>query len=139
MDMPGILLPLLALVGWTLLVLLLIPFHRFRAAFAGKVTAEDFRFGESERVPPEVSIPNRNYMNLLEAPVLFYAVGLIYAVAQKGDAVAIAFAWAYVALRVVQSVIHLSYNNVFHRLGVFATSNIVLLVLWARLALACLR
>lgn len=139
MDTPGILLPLLALVGWTLLVLLLIPFHRFRAAFAGKVTAEDFRFGESERVPPEVSIPNRNYMNLLEAPVLFYAVGLIYAVAQKGDAVAVAFAWVYVALRMVQSLIHLSYNNVFHRLGVFATSNIVLLVLWARLVLACLR
>ncbi len=129
---------MLALVGWTLLVLLLIPYRRFRAAFAGKVTVEDFRLGESQRVPPEAVIPNRNYMNLLEAPVLFYAVGLIYAVAQKGDAIAIALAWTYVFLRVLQSVIHLSYNNVFHRLGVFATSNIVLLVLWARLVLACL-
>jgi len=55
-------------------VLLLIPFRRFRAAFAGQVGAGDFRYGESARVPGEVSIPNRNYMNLLELPVLFYIV-----------------------------------------------------------------
>ena len=39
--------------------------------------AGDFRYGESARVPGEVSIPNRNYMNLLELPVLFYAICVI--------------------------------------------------------------
>jgi hypothetical protein len=33
-------------------------------------------------------------------------------------------------LRVVHSLIHLSYNDVYHRLAAFAASNGVLLVLW---------
>ncbi len=69
MNNTAILIPALSLVGWTLLVLLLVPYRRFKAAFAGQVKAFDFKYGESERVPPGVSIPNRNFMNLLEAPV----------------------------------------------------------------------
>lgn len=139
MNTSSILLPQLALVGWTLLVLLLLPYRRFRAAFAGKVTAEDFRFGESARVPPDVTTPNRNYMNLLEAPVLFYVVGLIYQVTQLADAVAIGLAWTYVVLRIAHSLVHLTYHNVFHRLAAFAASNAVLFLLWGKLTLACLR
>ena len=60
-----ILLPIGALALLTFLVLGLVPVRRFRAAFAGQVGAGDFRYGESPRVPGEVSIPNRNYMNLL--------------------------------------------------------------------------
>jgi hypothetical protein len=41
-----------------------------------------------------------------------------------------ALAWAYVALRIVHSAIHLTYNKVLHRLGVFALSNVVLVALW---------
>ena len=40
-------------------------------------------------------------------------------------------AWAYVALRVVHSLIHLSYNHVYHRLAAFVVSNGVLAALWA--------
>jgi hypothetical protein len=64
--------PMAALIALTFLVLLLIPIKRFRSGFAGETTGEDFRFGESVRVPGHVSIPNRNYMNLLELPMLFY-------------------------------------------------------------------
>lgn len=127
-------LPATALVGWTLLVLLLLPLRRFRAARAGRVHVKDFRLGESAAVPADVSLPNRNWMNLLEAPVLFYAVILMMAVAGLGDGVDLALAWGYVALRVAHSVIHIGYNDVMHRLAAFATSNVVLLVLWARLA-----
>ena len=139
MTPPGILIPLLALIGWTLLVLLVIPFRRLREGLAGRLTPNDFRFGESARVPPEVTIPNRAYMNLLEAPVLFYAVGLVYHVSGQTDSLAIALAWAYVGLRVLHSLIHLSYNHVVHRLLAFAASNGVLAVLWAKLLLALLR
>ena len=61
---------------WTALVLLLIPVARFRAVSRGEVTVADFKLGESSAVPFAVSIPNRNYMNLLEAPALFYVVCL---------------------------------------------------------------
>jgi hypothetical protein len=36
----------------------------------------------------------------------------------------------FVALRAVHSVIHLTYNDVFHRLSVFAASNLALAVFW---------
>ena len=115
---------------WTLTVLFLIPFQRFRAAFAGKVSAEDFKYGESDKVPGEVSIPNRAMMNLLELPVLFYVVCLMYFVANRVDTMVLEIAWAYVGFRLAQTIVHVTYNNVFHRLTMFAISNFVLVSLW---------
>jgi hypothetical protein len=133
MNQTSVLLPMLALVGWTLAVLLLIPYQRFKAVFARQLTAHDFKLGESERVPAVVSIPNRNYMNLLEAPVLFYVVCLTLYVAQRADPWAVYLAWAYVGLRVLHSLVHLTHNTVMHRLAFFAASNAVLTVMWLRL------
>lgn len=125
-----IFIPMGAMALLTFTVLGMIPARRFRAAFAGRVQADDFKFGESSAVPGDVSIPNRNYMNLLELPMLFYVAGLMYFVAGRLDQAALVVAWAYVALRVVHSVIHVTYNNVFHRLSAFALSNFVLLAFW---------
>jgi hypothetical protein len=55
------------------------------------------------------------------------------------DAAGLALAWAYVACRALHSLIHLTYNNVLHRLAAFAASNVVLLVIWIRLVLAVLK
>jgi hypothetical protein len=131
-----ILKPMAALGALTFMVLLLIPFARFRSAFQGKVTADDFKLGESPRVPKEVTIPNRNYMNLLELPTLFYAVCLGLFALQRVGSIDLVLAWAYVGLRALHSLVHLTYNNVFHRLAMFATSNIFLGVLWVRFCLA---
>ena len=132
MNPDAILWPMGALVALTFLVLLLIPYRRFKAAFARRVTAADFRYGESLNVPGDVSIPNRNYMNLLEVPVLFYVACLALYVTHRVDGVAIFLAWSYVAVRAAHSLVHLTYNNVFHRLSLFALSNVVLLILWIR-------
>ena len=122
--------PMGALALLTFIVLGFIPARRFRAASAGQVKAEDFRFGESQAVPGHVSIPNRNYMNLLELPMLFYVAGLMYYVAGRLDQAALVVAWVYVGLRAVHSLVHLTYNNVFHRLTAFALSNLVLMAFW---------
>lgn len=122
--------PLGAMALLTFVVLGFIPARRFRAVFARLVTADDFKFGESAAVPGDVSIPNRNYMNLLELPVLFYVAGLMYYVAGRLDPAALAVAWAYVGLRTIHSAIHLTYNNVRHRLVAFALSNFVLMAFW---------
>jgi hypothetical protein len=114
----------------TFIVLGFIPATRFRAVFARQVTAEDFKLGESVRVPPNVAVTNRNYMNLLELPMLFYVAGLMYYVAGRVDAAVLAVAWTYVGLRAIHSAIHLSYNNVVHRLSAFALSNVVLAAFW---------
>lgn len=122
--------PMGALALLTAMVLGLVPLRRFRAAGARQVTAEDFRFGESERVPGAVSLPNRNYMNLLELPTLFYPVCLMFFVTHHVGAAALALAWLFVATRAAHSVIHLTYHNIMHRLAAFALSNGLLAALW---------
>lgn len=127
--------PLFALAVWTFLILLLVAVRRLGAGFAGRVHVSDFRFGESTKVPPDVSLPNRNYMNLLELPVLFYVMGLLCYATGQHSPLQLGLAWAYVGLRVVHSLIHLSYNNVYHRLVAFVLSNGVLLAAWVLAAM----
>jgi hypothetical protein len=136
MERVQIIYPMAALAGLTFVVLLLIPRARFAAAARGEVKAKDFRYGESAAVPGPVSIPNRNLMNLLELPALFYVVCLGFYVTAKVDTAAVYLAWAYVALRAGHTFVHLTYNNVFHRLAVFAGSCAVLVILWVRWVIA---
>jgi hypothetical protein len=69
-------------------------------------------------------------MNLIELPVLFYVVCLMFYVTGRTSMDAVWIAWIYVGLRALHSLIHLTYNNVMHRLSVFAVSNLVLIWLW---------
>ncbi|MGE5567385.1 MAG: MAPEG family protein [Parcubacteria group bacterium] len=135
MNQETIFLPVLALAALTFIVLGVIPLRRFRAAFAGQVTPADFATGESANVPAQVSLANRNYMNLLELPVLFYAVCVAAYVTHTVDGLLVNLAWGYVALRAVHSLVHLSYNNVIHRLSFFALSNFVLMAMWVVFAM----
>ena len=130
MRNPAILYPMFALAAWTLCVLLLIPLVRSRAALRREIVVDDFRYGESPNVPGTVSIPNRNYMNLLELPMLFYIVCLVLYVTGAASSLAIAIGWAFVAFRIVHSVIHLTYNRVLHRLAAFTAANFALAFLW---------
>src|SRR3954451_5712273 len=108
--------PMGALALLTFAVLMFIPLRRFRAGFAGRIVRDDFKYGESANVPGDVSIPNRNMMNLLELPILFYVAGLMFFVAGRVDQTVLTVAWLYVALRAIHSLIHMTYNDVFHRL-----------------------
>lgn len=130
MDQSQIFLPMGALAALTFLVLGLIPVRRFAASFKRQVTRDDFKFGESANVPGHVAIPNRNYMNLLEIPLLFYVLGIMLYVSDSLTPMMLNFAWAYVALRALHSLIHLTVNNVFARLTAFALSNLVLMWMW---------
>ena len=127
---------MLALMLWTLCVLLLLPLARYRAIRAGGVDWDDFAPGESARVPEPARRVNRALVNLLEVPVIFYALVLACLMTARVDAtaLALALAWAYVALRMAHTIVHLSYNRVTHRFIVFAASNGVLVAMLLRLA-----
>ncbi len=122
--------PMAALVALTFVVALVMVRARFRAAKLGHVNRADFRLGESERVPPQVAVINRNYMNLLQAPVLFYVACLAFYAAGEADRTALWLAWAYVAFRVAHTAVHLTSNNVMHRLAAFGLSMAVLAAMW---------
>lgn len=133
MNDTAILLPVMTLVGWTFVVLMNVPIRRFRAVGKREVSPRDFSYGESERVPGVVSLPNRNFMNLLEVPVLFYVVCLVQYVTATPVTFFTGLAWLFVVARVVHSLIHLTYNKVTHRLAAFAVSNLVVLAMWLML------
>jgi len=130
MDPTLMLYPMLALIGWTFVILLLMGKRRIAAVQAGRVHAREFALGESAAVPVDCTIANRHYMNLLEIPLLFYAVCLTYYVTRQADAAALALAWAYVVLRLAHSAVHLGSNRLVHRLLTFASSNFALMGLW---------
>lgn len=121
---------------WTFAVLGLVPLTRIRAARAGRVKAHDFRYGESANVPDDVLLPNRDYMNLLELPMLFYAICLALYATKNVDDLAIWLACGFVGMRIAHSLIHLTYNNVMHRLFAFAAGMTLLAVMWIRFALS---
>jgi len=126
MKTTSILAPALVLMLWTLLVLLMVPIRRFGALFAKRLVTADFKYGESANVPADVALPNRIFMNLVEVPVLFYAIVLIAFVTNEVDPVTVGLAWVYVALRVIHTLIYFTYNHVIHRFAVFAASNFLL-------------
>lgn len=126
--------PIFALSGWTLCILLLLAARRLRAAFAGQIKNSAYALGESAAVPTAIVLANRNYMNLLELPLLFYVACLMAFMTLNTSSTLLTLAWIYVALRVLHSLIHVSYNRVLHRFIVFAASNFVLVFLWLQLA-----
>jgi len=135
MAQESIFLPVIGLAFLTFTVLLLIPLRRFRAVFAKQVTPDDFALGESAAVPAHVALANRNFMNLLELPILFYAVCAAFYVTATVDSLAVGLAWAYVAARAVHSLVHVTYNKVIHRLILYTLGNGILVTLWVVFAL----
>ena len=124
--------PVCFLALWTLSVLLLTGVRRIRAVRAGRVKRGAFRMGESADVPEDVAIVNRNLMNLLEVPLLFYVVCLCLYVTHQVRPGLLMLAWVYAALRVLHTLIHVTTNNIMHRLLVFGISNFVLATIWIR-------
>lgn len=129
MKATAIFLPALLLMFWTLTVLLVVPVRRVKAVMNKRVTPRDFSHGESAQVPPDVALPNRIFMNLLEVPVLFYVVAFMAYLTGLVNDVTVGLAWAYVALRFVHSGIYFTYNHVGHRALVFGTSNVIVSVM----------
>ena len=127
-----IFLPVCVLALWTGAVLTMTGLRRILAVRAGRITSDAFRLGESPDVPAYVSLPNRNLMNLLEMPVLFYVVCIAVFVTHRVTPGVTILAWIYVGLRLAHSAIHLTANLIGARLLAFALSNLVLLFMWIR-------
>lgn len=80
-----------------------------------------------------------NFRNLFELPVLFYLALTVAALSGLADAATLALAWAFVALRVLHSLIHCGYNRVMHRFTVYLAGAVALWALWIHLAIGLLR
>ena len=80
-----------------------------------------------------------NFRNLFELPVLFYLALVVAAQTAQVGWLTLILAWLFVALRVLHSFIHCSYNKVIHRFYAYFFGGVVLWSLWAVLAYGLLR
>lgn len=131
--MNDIIWPVMVLASWTALVLLLVAVSRIHAVRRRRVSPRYFRTNTGEAPEYLVRIEH-NYNNLLQLPVLFYVLGAMMLTLKISDPVILALAWLFVVLRMVHTVIHIGYNNILHRLGVFALGLAVLIAMWVRFA-----
>jgi hypothetical protein len=80
-----------------------------------------------------------NFRNLFELPVLFYFALTVAHLSGQVNAATLALAWLFVALRVVHSAIHCTYNKVMHRFYAYLAGGLALWALWGVLGYGLLR
>jgi hypothetical protein len=128
--------PVLALVGWTFVMWVWMYATRIPAMRQTNVDlAEMSRTGAKLELPPAVSRVADNYNHLHEQPTLFYAVALAAQIGGVTDPVSVGLAWAYVAARVVHSLVQATRNVIPVRFTVFVVASALLLALLVRTAL----
>ena len=125
--------PAAALVLWSLIMLIWVAASRFPAmAKLGRSVKSAAPGGRGQNLegvlPDAVQWKSHNYTHLMEQPTIFYPVVVIIALmgANPGD---VAFAWGYVALRIVHSVWQATVNTLPVRFTLFFLSTICLLLL----------
>lgn len=133
MTIARILQPAVVLMVWTMVMWLWMYATRIPAMNAAKLDpdslARDPTKTLDDLLPAAVQWKAHNYNHLHEAPTLFYAVCLIIAVAGAGNGTSATVAWAYVALRVIHSLVQATVNKAMIRFIVFVLSTITLMAL----------
>jgi hypothetical protein len=77
-------------------------------------------------LPDSINWKSHNYTHLMEQPTIFYPVVVILAL-MGPSATDIAFAWGYVALRIVHSIWQATVNKVSIRFALFILSTMCLI------------
>ena len=129
--------PVLALIAWSLFMLVWLYAARIPAMFGLGMTPADFKTPEgATRLPPEVSAVANNYSHLMEQPTLFYALCLAIQIGPFTDDIFRMLAWIYVILRIVHSLIQATSNIVIMRFMIFVCSTLILVIMTWRAWLA---
>lgn len=115
--------PIVALVAWTLLMLVWLAVARF-PKLRGREIPLGARGNDVESGPH--NWPAHNYAHLHEQPTLFYAIALVLVAMGDTAHINLILAWAYVALRIVHSLWQATVNIVKVRFLLFALSTVAL-------------
>ena len=119
MEYSPILAPVVALVAWTLIVMLWMVVTRMPAMKKAGISLNGLVGGRGANldgvIPDEVQWKSHNYMHLMEQPTLFYAIALTTALMGMGHGINYWLAWGYVGLRVIHSIVQATVNIVMYR------------------------
>src|SRR6187399_3333494 len=112
----GMILPVLALVGWTFVMWFWMYATRIPAMQKANVDLNEVsRTGAKLDLPPKISRVADNYNHLHEQPTIFYALALAAQLVSPADTIAQSLAWLYVAARVAHSLVQATENVIIVR------------------------
>lgn len=136
----AILAPAIVLVLWSLFMLAWLAASRLPALTRAGIDLRSIIGGRGVDlegvIPDSVNWKSHNYTHLMEQPTLFYATVVILALAGAGEGINLLLAWAYVALRIVHSLVQALWNRVVVRFTLFGAATLALLILAINTALA---
>lgn len=126
--------PVVALAAWTMVVWAWMYATRIPAIRRAKMVLDPTaqRGAQMAELPPSVRWKADNYNHLMEQPTIFYAVALALAVGGGSGSTEVLLAWAYVALRVVHTLVQATWNKIEVRFSLFALGSLVLVALIVR-------
>lgn len=128
--------PVIALAFLTFGIMILMGRRRFAAIRKGEIPVgyfKDYQQREPFLLPAHVQVAARNYMNLFEFPVLFYAIIPLLILSAHADLKSLAMSWIFVFLRFAHSIVHVTSNKLMWRMRFYFASTIVLMLMWGRL------
>ena len=126
--------PMFAMVLLTAAVLAKLFRSRVRAVRDGDLTASYFRTYQGATEPDYTAKPARHFINLFEAPTLFYVACLAAMITGATGPAMQVLAWLYVAARLVHSYVHLGPNRLRFRVRAYFGSWLILMGMWIYLA-----
>ena len=124
--------PIVALVAWTLVMLVWMAVAR-RTAFAklginwGTIPRGSRGVNLDGKAPDEAQWPSHNYNHLMEQPTIFYAIAMVHALMGTGHGINLWLAWGYVGFRIVHSIVQATVNIVAIRFPLFALASLCVL------------
>ena len=129
--------PVVALVAWTLVMMMWMAARRLPAARAARLSMPNGTRGQDldRQLPPRAGWPGQNYEHLMEQPTIFYAIVFALVLMGFDHAINVSLAWGYVGLRVVHSIVQSTTNRVAHRATIFVLGSLCLMALTIHAAL----
>jgi hypothetical protein len=130
-----ILVPTFALVLLSFGVLAILGILRIRKIKNREIPTRYFELMQmpaGAHLPATADAAARNFTNLFEVPVLFYALVPLLLFTGLWDDTCVALLWAFVVLRYLHTAVHLTFNAVPVRFALYLASAAVLLAEWVR-------
>lgn len=131
----GMIAPIVALVAWSLLMLIWLYITRFMGMARFKLRPGHVTKEQIEALPGWVKNPAANYTHLMETPTIFYAIAFSLQLLDQAHPINIGLAWLYVAIRVVHSLVQATFNFIPLRFLLFVASAVVLVMLTVHAAI----
>ena len=126
-----VLAPVVVLIGWTLVMWAWMYATRIPAMRKAQTPLDPTLPREQTvgALPPQVRWKADNYNHLMEQPTIFYAAAFVLALTGAGSGINVIFAWFYVILRIIHSVVQATVNRIAVRFTIFSLATLCLIAM----------